>query len=386
MHLKLSQLRKLVNSTISEENAATEFKAEIGRALGPVVVTEGKLAEVVASANDRLDVLDRTGRLGAIIFDPGITSRWATHVSPEVRKFVARVCPEKYLVKFGYDKSPEVRAAAAGRMSLNSIREMIKRFPKDDGLRAVLKRKKLLEAGVAKPEVKPLGTDPVAGKERLGDAVKQSCGPELTETWYDNQARKFMSEYGRNIEYAWEEGAVHRFCSSTKATSGVEIDEAKLLKAVKDLIKEKEDMTLERNALKETLSYLQSQEEEDLLAEGNIPNMMEAVDPVEELLNAGHTGEQYLQAASKLFKVQEGILPMGIRKYRLGEGNARQTLVPVIGMLPHQRGFRAIDERALERFCEAWTKRQALAGEPLRLEWTNHPTDANKIGFTCILK
>lgn len=386
MHLKLSQLRKLVNSTISEENAAAELKAEIGRALGPVVVTEGKLAEVVASANDRLDVLDRTGRLGAVVFDPGITSRWATHVDPEIRKFVARVCPEKYLVKFGYDKSPEVRVAAAGRMSLNSIREMIKRFPKDDGLRAVLRQKKLVEAGLPKPEVKPMGSDPVADKERLGDAVKQSSGPELSETWYDTQARRLMSEYDRTIEYAWEESAVHRFCASSKATSGVEIDEVKLLKAVKNLIKEKEDMALERNALKETLDYLNQQEEEELLAEGIIPDMTEAADPVEELLSAGLTGEQFLEAASKLFKVQQGMLPMGIRKYRLGEGNARQTLVPVIGMLPHQHGFRSIDERALDVFCEAWTKRQALAGEPLRLEWTNHPTDMNKVGFTVILK
>lgn len=386
MHLKLSQLRKLVNSTINEENAATQLKSEIGRVLGPVVVTEGKLAEVVAAANDRLDVLDRTGRASALAFDPNITARWATHVDPELRKFVARVCPEKYLSKFGYDENPEVRAAAAGRMSLNSIREMIKRFPMDDGLRAVLRKKKLVESGLAKPEVKPLGKDSIDDKKRLGDAVKQQSGPELSEAWYDSTAQKFMAEYGRNMEYSWEENAVHRFCASSKATSGVEIDEAKLLKSIKELIKEKEDMALERDALKETLDFLSKQEDEELLAEGIIPDMTEAVDPVEELLEAGHTGEQLIEAASKLFRVQEGILPMGIRKYRLGEGNARQTLVPVIGMLPHKHGFRAVDERALDAFCEAWTKRQQIAGEPLRLEWTNHPTDCNKIGFTCILK
>lgn len=386
MRLKLSELQKLVNSTINEEKAVANFKAEIGRALGPVVVTEGRLSEVVAAANDRLDVLDRTGRLGAVIFDPGITSRWATHVDPEIRKFVARVCPEKYLPALANDRSPEVRAAAAGRLPLNAIREMIKRFPKDDGLRAVLRQKKLLEAGLSKPETQPLGRDPVDGKKRLGDAAKTASGPELSEAWYDSQAQNLMHNYGRNLEGAWEEAAVHSFCASTKATSGVEIDEAKLLKSVKNLIKEKEDMALERNALKETLDFLQKREEEELLAEGIIPDMTEAADPVEELLSAGLTGEQFLEAASKLFRVQEGLLPMGIRKYRLGEGSARQTLVPVIAMLPHQHGFRAVDERALDTFCEAWTKRQALAGEPLRLEWTTHPTDVNKIGFTCILK
>lgn len=387
MRLKLSELQKLVNSTIDQANAADELKLEIGRVLGPVVVTEGKLAEVVAAANDRLTVLEHTGRIGAIGFDPNITSKWATHVDPEVRKFVARVCPEKYLLKFGYDKNPEVRAAAAGRMSLNAIKEMIKRFPKDDSLRAIFRQKKLVEAGVPKPEVKPMGHDPVDGKERLGAAVKTASGPELSETWYDDTAQRLMSTYGRNIENAWEETAVKRFCASTKATSGVEIDEAKLLKSVKNLIKEKEDMTLERNALKETLSWLNQREDEELLAEGIIPDVMvEAVDPVEEMVRAGLTGEQFLEAAAKLFKIQEGLLPMGIRKYRLGEGSARQTLVPVIGMLPHKHGFRAVDEKALDTFCEAWSKRQQIAGEPLRLEWTYHPTDVNKIGFTCILK
>jgi hypothetical protein len=195
-----------------------------------------------------------------------------------------------------------------------------------------------------------------------------------------------MHDYGQNIEYCWEETAVRRFCSSTRATSGVEIDEAKLLKAVKQLIKEKEDMAIERDALKETLSWLQRQEEQELLSEGVIPDMTEAADPVEELMGRGLTNEQFLGSASKLFRVQEGMLPMGIRKYRLGEGSARQTMVPVIGMLPHRHGFRAVDERALDAFCEAWTKRQQMAGEPLRLEWTTHPTDVNKISFTCILK
>lgn len=386
MRLTLSELQKLVNSTIDETKAADELKAEIGRVLGPVVVTEGRLSEVVAAANDRLDVLARTGRIGAVGFDPNVTAKWATHVDPELRKFVARVCPEKYLAKFAFDKSPEVRAAAAGRMPLNAIREMIKRFPKDDNLRSIFRQKKLHEAGVKQPEKLPFGHDPVDGKERMGDAAKTQPGPELSETWYMTQAQKLMHDYGCNIEHAWEETAVRRFCASVRATSGVEIDEAKLLKNVKDLIKEKEDVVMERNALKETLDFLAKKEEEELLAEGVIPDMTEAVDPVEELVNSGLTGEQFLEAASKLFRVQEGMLPVGIRKYRLGEGNARQTLVPVIGMLPHQHGFRAVDERALDTFCEAWSKRQQIAGEPLHLEWTYHPSDVNKIGFTCILK
>jgi hypothetical protein len=387
MRLKLDELQKVVKKTIDEEKAADALKAEIGRVLGPTVVTAGRLIEVVAAANDWLDVLDRTGRSSRLQFKPSVTASFLDYRDPEVRKFAARVCPEKFLPKMTSDRSPEVRAAVAARLSLPAVREMMKHFPQDDQLRTIFRQKKrLIEAGVAKPEVEPMGHDPVAGKERLGDTVKQPKGPDLSENWYHQHAMRFLHDYGRNIEYAWEELAVKRFCSATKATSGVEIDEAKLLKSIKELIKEKEDNAMERNSLKETLAWLEAQEEKQDLQEGALPDLSEDADPVLDLLQGGLTSEQYCEQANKLFRIQESMLPLGIRKYRLGEGNAKQTLVPCIGMLPHKFGFRSIDERALDSFCEHWTKRQQMMGEPLRLEWTNHPSDVNKIGFTCVLK
>lgn len=387
MRLKLDELQKLVKRTLDEGKAADAFKAEIGRVLGPVVVIEGKLSEVAASANDRLDVLEHTGRTGTVTFESSVATGYLDHTDPEVRKLAARVVPEKYLGRVARDRNPEVRAAVAARLQLPQVREMMKLFPHDDQLRVIFKRKKaLVEAGLPKPETKPLGIDPVAGKERMGDVARTQPGPELGKNWYHEHAMRFMRDYGQNIEYAWEELAVHRFCASTKATSGVEIDESTLLKAVKDIIKEKEDRAMKHDALKETLSWLQGQDDQETLAEGIIPDMQEPEDAVTSLVQGRLTGEQYLEAASRLFKVQEGMLPLGIRKYRLGEGNARQTMIPVIAMLPHRHGFRAIDERALDTFCEHWTKRQALQGEPLRLEWTNHPSDMNKVGFTVVLK
>ena len=386
MHLKLGELQKVVNKTIDEEKAATALKAEIGRVFGAVVVTAGKLLEVVAAANDRLDYLDRTGGSKRLQFEPAITASFLDYREPEVRKFAARVCPEKYLPKMTSDRNPEVRAAVAVRLQLPAVREMMKRFPQDDQLRTIFKaKKKLMESGVAKPEVKPLGIDPVTGKERLGDAVKQNEGPELSENWYHQHAMRFLHDYGRNIEYAWEELAVRRFCSSLKATSGVEVDEGKLLKSIKGLIKEKEDNAMERDALKETLAYLQAQEEQQDLNEGLLPDLNEELDPVQVLVSSGLSGQEFLESAGRIFRVQHSMLPLGIRKYRLGEGSARQTLVPCIGMLPHKRGFRALDERALDQFCAHWTQQQALAGEPLKLSWSNHPTDVNKIGFNCSL-
>ena len=173
--------------------------------------------------------------------------------------------------------------------------------------------------------------------------------------------------------------------ASTKATSGVAVDEARLLKNVKKLIEEKEDAVME-NALAETLDWLSSKERAEMIEEGALPDLVEAVDPVQELVHAGLTAEGYVSAAQKLFKVEESMLPMGIRKYRLGEGNARQTMVPCVGTLPHGGGFRAVDERALDVFCESWSRRQQRAGEPLRLQWSTHPSEVGRISFSCSLQ
>lgn len=387
MHLKLDQLAKVVKRTINEEKAAEALKAEIKRVLGPSVIIEGRLEVVAAHANDRLDVLDRTGRIGMLDFKPSVTATFLNYQDAEVRKLAARVCPEKFLGKMTSDKNPEVRAAVAARLQLPAVREMMKRFPQDDQLRTIFRAKrKLLEAGIAKPTVEPMGHDPVEDAERMGDAARSPETPELSETWYNTQAHRLVRDYNRNIEHNWEELAVRRLVSSMKATSGVEIDEDKLMKSIQELIKEKEDNAMERDALKETLAWLEKQEEAEMLQEGVLPEIVEDADPVEKLIRSGLTAEQYVTEGSKLFRIQEAMLPVGLRKYRISEGNKGQLTVPCIGMLPHGHGFRAVDERALDMFCESWNQRQAMSGEPLRLEWTTHPTDGNKVGFSCILR
>lgn len=386
MRLNLGTLQRVVKTAIDEGKAVEVLKEEINRVFGHTVITEGKIERVAMAANDWLDVLDRTGRSRRLEFKPAATVSFLDYAHPEVRKFAVRVVPEKFLSKMVTDQSSEVRAAVASRVPLNTVREMIKRFPNDDQLRSIFRTRKLHEAGLSQPETQPIGHDPVAGKERLGDVVRTHHGPELSEAWYHENALRLMNDYGHNIEYAWEELAVHRFCNSVKATSGVDIDEARLLKSVKSVIKEKEDMAMERNALKETLSWLEDLSEKEDLQEGLMPEISEDVDPVQGLLQSDLSSEQFLQHAAQLFSIQESMLPLGIRKYRLGEGNARQVLVPCLGTLPHDQSFRAVDERALDVFCEYWSRKQALAGEPLRLGWSNHPTDVNKISFNCTLK
>ena len=187
----------------------------------------------------------------------------------------------------------------------------------------------------------------------------------------------------RVLDTTWQAPAVHRFCASMKATNNIDIDADKLMKCIKELMEEKDERALERSALTLTLEWLNAHDD---LNESAMPDFHEIIDPVRALLEANLSQEQYIAEAMKLFNVKRSELPKGIRKYRLGEANLRVTLVPCLGSLPHQHGFRAIDERALDKFCESWNDGQALVGEPFVLNWGTHQADASKVNFTVTLK
>lgn len=386
MRLRLEELQKVVKRALDEERAVEALRAEVNRVLGPAVIAEGKVEQVAEAANNRIDVLERTGRASRLSFKPSVMSRFLDHTHPEVRKFAARVVPEKFLGRMVNDNNHAVRAAVARRLPLRAVSEMLKKFPKDDEVRVIYRQKRIAEAGIKQPTVEPIAKDPVEDKERLGDSVKQDEGSELSELWYREKALRFLSDYGTNIEDNWEELLARRYAASVKATAGVEIDESKLLKAIKEVLKEREDRALERTALKETVAWLRSQEERELLQEAAMPVISEDVDEVRELLEGNLTPTTYLSQASQLFRIQEATIPAGIRKHRLGERNARQASAPVIGYLPHRGAFRAVDERALDQYCKHWNDRQELQGEPLKLEWSNHPEAINKISFNVVLR
>lgn len=382
LNVNVRQLQGLVKEVLDEEVASQSLKAEIKRVFGPAVVVEGKLANVVAEANDWIDVLERTGRAGRFDFLSDISTRFLDHRDPEIRRFAARVVPEKYLGPLTHDNNSAVRAAVAARVPLPAVKKMMERFKNDDQLRVIYRaRKQLTEAGIATPDTEPLGTDPVEGAERMGDAAKTADGPDLSETWYLEQAHKLMIDYNRNIEHNWEPVAVRRFCSATRATSGVVIDETKLLKAIQQLEKEKEERSMERNALRETAEWLERQSRAKQLREAALPDFVAPVDAVNRVLESGLSDAQIVEVASEVFKVQLMDLPRAIRKYCLGESNSRVIKVPCVGFLPSGRGFRALDEQALDVFCEAWNNRQALVGEPVRVSWFTHPGTIGKISF-----
>lgn len=383
--MRLEELQKVVKQALTEERAADAFRAEINRVLGPSVIAEGRIEQIAEAANDRIDVLERTGRATRLAFKPSVMVRWLDHNSPEVRKFATRIVPEKFLARMATDRSDVVRAAAAKRLPIGAVREMLKRFPKDDQVRVIYKERRIAEAGVKQPKTVDEPFD-MYGEDRLGDAVKQDEGSELSELWYREKAMKFMADYGTNIEDNWEEVLAHRYVSSVKATEGVELDEKKLLKAIKEQIKEREDRALERDALKETLAWLKGQEESELMQESAMPVIEDVDDPVRDLIESNLSPSTFISTANSLFGVKESVVPPGIRKYRLGELNARSATVPVVGRLPHGGTFRAIDEQALDMYCKHWNDRQQLQGEPLKLEWSTHPDSANKVSFNVVLR
>jgi hypothetical protein len=385
MRLRLEELQRVVKRAVDEERATESLRTEVNRVLGSAVIAEGRAEQVAEAANEKIDVLERTGRASRLSFKPSVMVRWLDHTDPGVRKFAARVVPEKFLAKMVNDRSHAVRATVARRVPIGAVSEMLKKFPSDDQVRLIYKQRKLAEAGLPKPKVDDEPFD-MYGEERLGDAVKQDEGDELSEQWYRDRAFKFMQDYGGNIEDTWEEVTAHRYAASLKATSGVEIDEAKLLKAIKELIEEREERAMDRSSLKETLAYLRRQEKLELIRESTIPTLNFDVDPVLELVEGNLTPATYLDEAKVLFRIQESTIPPGIRKHRLGERNARWTSAPVIGKLPHGGSFRSIDEKALDMYCEAWNGRQMHEGEPLRLEWSTHPGEVGKVSFNVTLR
>ena len=375
MRVKLRQLQQIVERALSEEKEADTLRHEIGRVLGATVVTEGSIAVVAESANERMDVLSHTGRQNRVAFKPGIMVKFLEHSDPNVRKLAARVVPQRYLGKLMRDGSPIVRSAVARRLPPNAVSEMLRRFPKDRNVREILRSKRLEEAGLPKPKVDDEPFD-MYGDERLGDAARTDEGDELSQNWYDNQALRFIQDYGHTIEDGWEHKTVDRYCRSLKVTTGMEIDGDRLIKAIHKRFEDRDDRTLERNELRESV-------------DNNIdfmPILEDVSDPVSELMLQGLSPSTFIERATTIFGICEGRIPPGIRKHMLGEENAVWQQIPVVGQLPHGSGFRPIDERALDSFCKCWNDRQRMGGEPIVISWNTSPVQVGRISFSATLR
>lgn len=250
MRIKLQDLQEVVKQTTTDTKLTETFRNEVNRVFSYSIVTDVPVEQLAKAVNEQLDILEYTNKKLRTPFKPSVLCKFTNHVNENVRLVAARELPERFAINMLNDKSELVQYALAKRLPIKVVKEMVKRYPDDDSLSCIYESR-LLEAGVPEPKEPK---EPFDGKgERLGDVIKTPLAVDLSDQWYDTQALKFLHDYGKDIEFNWEESVVKNFCNSTKATSGVEIDAKKLQNAIMKRVEDTEDEVLDRLKLKESI-------------------------------------------------------------------------------------------------------------------------------------
>lgn len=347
MQLRLSHLRSEAAQAVERSRAATALRAELRRTLGSSVPACCSLNQLVEAAHDRLDKLDPGIDLGV---RASVVLRFVDDGSREVRRLVARLLPGRLTERFSNDPDPSVRRAA------------------------ITRRRALREAALDAA---------AAPTTRLtGDVIKQHEGPEFSDGYYRSLAERLMQDFGRRMEFGWEANAVRRLASSTRATTGVELDEERLLEALDELRDEREEAALGRadRPLREAAAFFRRR----AVAETPVmPIVEESHDPVATL---DERSPGFLDEAARVFALREADIPAALRKHRLREGVATPLRVPISGRLPHGRPPRALDERALDAYTRRWNEHAAMTGEPVRLTWSPTAHRIDGITFSAELR
>lgn len=387
MRLKLQQLQRVVKTAVQEERLTEAFRNEVKRVLGPIINTDVKLESLAFEVNERLETLTRTGRENTIAgFKPSVVARLAYHKSPEVRRMAAKLLPERFLSKFKNDRSMLVKAVLAKRLPLKEVAQLVRKKRGNDELFTIYKSRKLNEDGIPQPKVDDEDFD-MYGEERLGDSVKQQEGPELSDAWYHDKAQLFLDDHGSSVDSHWEETAVKNYCDHVKATSGVKVDYEKMFDAINDQVTDVEDRVLERDSLKETIEFLLTSMEKEVLNEGIMPELGDESDPVSSLIESNLSSSAFLEKMNELFDVREYALPSALKKYTIGEGFPTSIVtLPAKARVPHKLGIRRIDEIALDKYVDCWNSKQSLTGEPVKIKWDVSPVVLGEITFEALLR
>lgn len=378
MRIKLRDLDGVVKRAVSEDNALNFICEQFKRAF-PVLVLRGSTETRARELNDHVTMLESRGKLRLLeTIDKQVVDKFANSTHTELRKLAARLSENVAVVgALLRDKSSAVRAHAARRAPIKLVESASNTFSFDDELRSILAtRKRELLCEDVDTELEEV--------EKMGDAAKQQDLLELSDGWYEDKARELIADYGRVLDTGWERRAVKSFCDHSKATSGVLVDAEKLYDAVKEQLETAEDERLkELSPLKEMARSLLASSK--LIVERGEPEPHIPPNPVKELLTANLSTHEFAKRASAFFAVQEAAVPGALKKHRLGEISSGFT-VPVKGRLPRAGGLTSEVERALDKFCEAWNRKTAQAGEPVRIDWSPDPQDITSVSFRAVLK
>jgi len=330
--LKIGQLETVVKHTLAENKFTQSILNEIDQYFAGNVWTKGGLERVIVEANERLDVLEKTGKLPKQRFKTSLLLKLMESKSANCKKFASRLLPESLLKKFVNDRTHEVRIVLAKRLPLKEAKNLQTLWNNDQVEHIIKDRELIAESDAYKP------LELYSGK--LGDIVKQSVDADLGDEFYHTLALKMVYEFDREIEQGWEEKVVKNYCAHMKVTTGVEIDAEKLLDEIFSIIDEKEEQSLEEQLIFKQINIV-------------VENC--DVDPAKELLTID-ANSKFANQFNKLYKA---------KGKQIGEG-----ILPSKCTLPTNT-LRYVDEQNLDRYVSIWNRRQLIeSAEPLKMNWT----------------
>lgn len=378
MSLHANKLRHIAKDAITVKI----LKESAKKMFGPTFYCNDNIVDVCDKINEFLYECKTEGRIIENELKTSILLSLKDHSNVAVRKMVVQLLPESFLKKFYDDDSDVVRFYVAQRLSKKELLELKKRHPSDLMIETVLSEKKLsnnLEPFelVEKDKADP---DYNSGKAQQLSTTKQVNDIELSDTWYETAARNILNQYGefsygtpRHVERHWNPLAVKRFCASTKATSGVVIDQQKLQDAV-DAALEQYDDELESRCcnlakIKESLQKSVRQQKIDSIP---VLQIVEDVDVVDKLL---YESLNFREEFENLFKVEFKTYKPNI--HELCECiELYDFSVPCSCVSP--KSF--IDEssdKAISKYVSRWNSLNE--SKNIRLTW--NVSDKNKVSF-----
>lgn len=372
--LRLKHLQKAAKTTLDDKKSIIALQKEAKEVFGQTFLLSNKLSGLVETINSHLDNLDRTGR--SVKFNDSTLLKLAEHHNSGLRKIVARTLSERFVKKFINDKNSEVRCAAAKRLPLKIIKEMVACYPSDDQLTVIYENRTRLVEEFDMYGEEPLGED---GKTYVDD-------DSLSDEWYVTKAKNIYDDYRGSsvIDVQWQATAVNSFCNHMKASSLIDIDRQKLLDCVNDIDEAVDDDHAARSApppgkLKESLLRSMSDGlRKSILTESNeMPPLFIPVDETKRLIENKTYDSVYVKSAVELFNIKMKPVSDKIKTRYIGDGIVFSD-TPATGVIPECKTSRLNTERALDTFVSSWNTMQKQVASPVRIDWSD---DGEQIKF-----
>lgn len=365
MTLKLRQLQDVVNETVGKAKIVDVLKESVLAATGFSINSTADVDYVCYQINEILDVSEQKGEDVNLGLKTSLLKKLQESHSFEARKLAARSLPLNVATSMRFDVDPSVRAAVCRRLPVKMLLEVTQRYPNDFEVHHILEAKKKQEAA----------------KKKMGDASRPLFQAELSDTWYADKARRFLDDYGTNIEYQWEEPLIQRYCSSLKATSGIDLDVDKFYKILMKIIDEKHEDALTDSEIRKMRKMMRERGiSESADYEAHSADQVE--DVLRSITNSKESNVSFLKRVDEVLSIKRASLPAAIMKYRIADG---EVSIPLKGIVPGGK-LTPLAEQALDTYVSKWNALQEQRGEPLKLSWNPDPGSAAGITFSVILR